>query len=98
MRLGLELCPNQFKLLTFLGAALYYQGRTDEAMQALDRAVQVTSRGDDEEPMVIGGIVHASRGDRDKIDPRIFQYKPEETVDRDLAVWVGAVHALPGAQ
>ena len=96
IRRGLELFPNQFKLLTFLGAALYYQGRTDEAMQALDRAVQVTSRGDDEEPMVIGGIVHASRGDRDKIDPRIFQYKPEEIVDGDLAEWVGAVHALLG--
>src|SRR5579864_3850056 len=96
IRRGLELFPNQFKLLTFLGASLYYQGRTEEAMQALDRAVQVTSRGDDEEPMVIGGIVHASRGERDKIDPRIFQYKPEDIVDGDLAEWLGAVHALLG--
>jgi Flp pilus assembly protein TadD len=96
IRRGLELFPNQFKLLTFVGASLYYQGRTEEAMQALDRAVEVTSRGDDEEPMVIGGIVHASRGERDKIDPRIFQYKPEDIVDGDLAEWLGAVHALLG--
>ena len=96
MRRGLELYPDQFKLLTFLGDSLYYQGKTDAAMQALDRAVQVTSRGDDEEPMVISGIVHAARGERDKIDPRIFRYKPEEVVDGDLAEWIGAVYALLG--
>jgi tetratricopeptide (TPR) repeat protein len=96
IRRGLELFPNQFKLLTFLGDSLYYQGRTEEAVQALDRAVQATSRGDDEEPMVISGIVHGSRGERDKIDPRIFQYKPEDIVDGDLAEWLGAVHATLG--
>jgi serine/threonine-protein kinase len=96
MRRGLELYPDQFKLLTFLGDSLYYQGKTDAAMQALDRAVQATSRGDDEEPMVISGIVHAARGERDKIDPRIFRYKPEEVVDGDLAEWIGAVYALLG--
>jgi tetratricopeptide (TPR) repeat protein len=85
-----------FKLLTFLGDSRYYQGKTDAAMQALDRAVQVTSRGDDEEPMVILGIVHAARGERDKINPRIFRYKPEEVVDGDLAEWIGAVYALQG--
>jgi tetratricopeptide (TPR) repeat protein len=96
MRRGLELYPDQFKLLTFIGDSLYYQGRTDEAIPVLDRAMHVTTRGDDEEPMVISGIVHASRGERDKIDPRIFRYKPEDIVDGDLAEWVGAVHALLG--
>jgi eukaryotic-like serine/threonine-protein kinase len=96
VRRGLELYPDQFKLLTFLGDSLYYQGKTDAAMQALERAVQVTSHGDDEEPMVILGIVHAARGERDKINPRIFRYKPEEVVDGDLAEWIGAVYALQG--
>lgn len=96
MRRGLELYPDQFKLLTFLGDSLYYQGKTDEAIPVLDRALRVTTHGDDEEPMVISGIVHASRGERDKIDPRIFQYKPEDIVDGDLAEWIGSVHALLG--
>ena len=96
IRRGLELFPNQFKLLTFLGASLYYQGRTEEAMQLLDRAVQMTSHGDEEEPMVIAGVLHAARGERGKIDPRIFQYKPEDIVDGDLAEWLGDVHALLG--
>ncbi len=96
IRRGLELFPNQFKLLTFVGVSLYYQGKTEEAIQALDRAVQMTSSGDEEEPIVIAAIVHASRGERDKIDPRIFHYKPEDIVDGDLAEWLGAVHALLG--
>jgi hypothetical protein len=50
----------------------------------------------EEEPMVFSGIVHASRGERDRIDPRIFRYKPEEVVDGDLAEWIGAVYALLG--
>lgn len=46
--------------------------------------------------MVISAIVHASRGQRDKIDPRLFQYKPEEIIDGDLAEWIGSVYALLG--
>ena len=96
VRSALERYPDQFKLLSFLGYSLYYQEKIDEAEKALDRATQLAGSHGDEEPMVISAIVHASRGERDKIDPRIFRYKPEEVVDGDLAEWIGAVYALLG--
>ena len=96
VRRALERYPDQFKLLTFLGDFLYYQGKTEEAEQVLDRALKLAGAQADEEPMVFSAIVHASRGERDRIDPRIFRYKPEEVVDGDLAEWIGAVYALLG--
>jgi eukaryotic-like serine/threonine-protein kinase len=96
VRRALERYPDQFKLLTTLGYFLYYQGKTEEALQALDRALQSKGSQEDEEPMVIASMVHAARGERDKVDPRIFRYKPEEIVDGDMAEWIGAVHALLG--
>ena len=50
----------------------------------------------EEEPLVISSIVYASRGQRDRIDPKLFQFKPEDTVDGDLAEWTGCVYALLG--
>ena len=96
VRRALERYPDQFKLLTMLGFFLYYQGKTDEAEQVLNRAVQVSGSQADEEPMVISSIVQASRGERGKINPRFFRYKPDEIVDGDLAEWIGAVYALLG--
>jgi eukaryotic-like serine/threonine-protein kinase len=96
VRRALERYPEQFKLLTFLGDFLYYQGKTGEAEQVLDRASKLAGTRDDEEPIVFSAIVHASRGERERIDPRIFRYKPEEVVDGDLAEWIGAVYALLG--
>jgi len=96
VRRALERYPDQFKLLTFLGDFLYYQDKNSEAVQALDRALQVAGSRQQDELLVISAIVHASRGERDKIDPRIFQYKPAEVVDGDLAEWIGAVYALLG--
>jgi serine/threonine protein kinase/TolB-like protein/Flp pilus assembly protein TadD len=96
VRRALERYPEQFKLLTFLGDFLYYQGKTEEAEQVLDRASKLAGTREDEEPMVFSAIVHASSGERERIDPRIFRYKPEEVVDGDLAEWIGAVYALLG--
>jgi tetratricopeptide (TPR) repeat protein len=96
VRRALERYPEQFKLLTFLGDFLYYQGKTEEAEQALDRASKLAGTQEDEEPMVFSAIVFASRGQRERIDPRIFRYKPEEVVDGDLAEWIGAVYAQLG--
>ena len=96
VRQALARYPDQFKLLTFLGDFLYYQGKTDEAEQALNRAVQLQGPGGEDEPMVIAAIIHASRGQRDKIDPRIFRYQPEDIIDGDLAEWIGSVYALLG--
>jgi len=96
VRRALERYPDQFKLLTFLGDFLYYQGKTEEAEQVLERASKLAGTQADVEPTVFSAIVHASRGEREQIDPRIFRYKPEEMVDGDLAEWIGAVYALLG--
>ena len=96
VRRALESYPNQFKLLTMAGYFLYYQGKTDEAERLLERATQLAGPHGDEEPMVLSAMLYASRGERSKIDPRIFRYKPEEVVDGDLAEWIGAVYALLG--
>jgi serine/threonine protein kinase/Flp pilus assembly protein TadD len=96
VRKALERYPDQFKLLTFLGDFLYYQGKTEEAEQVLERASKLAGTQADVEPTVFSAIVHASRGQRDQIDPRIFRYKPEEVVDGDLAEWIGSVYALLG--
>jgi len=96
IRRALERFPDQFKLLMFLGYFLFYEGKTEEGVQALDRSLQLSRTQGEEEPMVLSAIVHASRGERDKIDPRVFNYKPEEIVDGDLAEWIGAVYAQLG--
>lgn len=96
VRRALERFPNHFKLLMFLGYFLHYQGKTDEGIQALDRSLELSRGSAEEEPMVIAAILHAARGERDKIDPRIFSLKPEEIVDGDLAEWIGAVYAQLG--
>jgi eukaryotic-like serine/threonine-protein kinase len=93
VRRALERFPNQFKLMMFLGYFLYQQGKSDEGMRALDRSLDISRDSSDEEPIVLAAILHASRGERDKIDPRIIKLKPEEIVDGDLAEWVGAMYA-----
>ena len=96
VRRALQRYPDQFKLLTFLGYFLYYQGNTGDAQTFIRRATQSAGADADEEPLVISAMLYASRGERDKIDPRIFRFKPQEVVDGDLAEWIGAVYALLG--
>jgi eukaryotic-like serine/threonine-protein kinase len=96
VRQALERYPDQFKLLAFLGDFLYYQGKTEEAEQAIDRASQQSGAYADEEPMVFSAIVHASRGERARIDPRFFRFQPKEVIDGDLSEWIGSVYALLG--
>jgi len=96
VRRALERFPDQFKLLMFCGYFLYYEGKTEEAVEFLNRSVEASRAQADEEPLVMSAIVHASLGQRDKIDPRIFRYKAEEIVDGDLAEWIGAMYAQLG--
>jgi eukaryotic-like serine/threonine-protein kinase len=96
IRQALARYPEQFKLLTFLGDFLYYQGKNEEAQQVLDRAVQLRGSHGEEEPLLISAIVHASRGERDKVDPSIFRYKTDEIIDGDTAEWIGSIYALLG--
>ncbi len=37
-----------------------------------------------------------SRGQRQKIDPRLFNYRPNEVIDGDAAYWLAGIHALLG--
>ena len=96
VRRALERYPDQFKLLTFLGYFLYYQGKSEEALPVLDRTLQAKGAQAEDELIMITAMVHASRGERDKIDLRFFRYKPEETVDGDTAEWIGSTYALLG--
>jgi len=96
VRQALDRYPDQFKLLTFLGDFLYYQGKSEEAEKVLARASKLPDARSEDELLVVSAFVYASRGQRDRIDPTIFRYKPEEVVDGDLAEWIGSVYALLG--
>ncbi|HEX6803759.1 MAG TPA: protein kinase [Terriglobales bacterium] len=96
VRSALERFPDHFKLLMFRGYFLYYEGKSDEAERVLDRSREISRSQADEEPMVISALVHASRGERNQIDPRVLRYRPEEIVDGDFAEWIGAIYAQLG--
>lgn len=96
MRQELNRFPDQFKIMSFLGDFLYYQGRVDEAESILREVLQRHPTEPEEEPRIIMATILASRGERDRIDPTLFRYKPADIVDGDVAEWIGAIHALLG--
>ena len=96
VRRALDRYPGHYKLSALLGYFLYYEGKPEEAEQALNRALHLGGTQADEEPMIISAMLHASLGQRDRIDSRVFRFKPEETVDGDTAEWIGSLHALLG--
>ncbi|PYX34769.1 MAG: hypothetical protein DMG80_00860 [Acidobacteria bacterium] len=96
MRRLLAANPNQFKALAYLGEFLYYEGKYDEAEKAFSRAVELGRGSGDEAPPILAAFLYASRGQRDKIDPVVFQHKPDEYVDGDGAYWIGGVYAMLG--
>lgn len=96
MRQALAENPNQFKAMAFLGKFLYYQGKLDEAEPVLKRAVELSGNSGDGSPQMMAAFLYASRGQRDKIDPKILKSHPQEVIDGDYAYWTGAVHALLG--
>jgi TolB-like protein/Flp pilus assembly protein TadD len=96
MRQALAAYPDQFKVLAFLGEFLYYQGKAAEAEPFLQRSVQLGSGSGDEIPLWLAAFLYASRGERQKIDPRLLAYKPQDIVDGDEAYWEGGMYALLG--
>ena len=44
----------------------------------------------------MAGFLYASRNQRDKIDSRIFRYRPDQIVDGDGAYWTAGIYALLG--
>ena len=88
--------PDQFKALTYFGATLYYQGKLDEAATILERAVQLGGNSSDNSARMTAAFLYATRGQREKIDPSLFRYRPEEVVDGDAAYWLAGIYALLG--
>jgi TolB-like protein/Flp pilus assembly protein TadD len=96
MRQALVSNPDQFKVLGFLGEFLYYQGRTAEAEPVLARSVKLSADSGDQASLWLAAFLYASQGKRQKIDPRLLRYKPQDIVDGDEAYWAGGVYALLG--
>jgi serine/threonine protein kinase/tetratricopeptide (TPR) repeat protein len=88
--------PDQFKALAYFGAVLYYEGKLEEAEPILERAVSLARESDDDTPRMMAAFLYASRNQREKIAPRLLQYRPEQIIDGDGAYWLGGIHALLG--
>jgi serine/threonine protein kinase/Flp pilus assembly protein TadD len=88
--------PDQFKALAYLGMTLYYEDKLDDAEVNLDRAVLLGRESEDDSARLLAGFLYASRGQREKIDARLLQYRPEQIIDGDQAYWIGGIHALLG--
>jgi hypothetical protein len=58
--------------------------------------VALTGQSGDDAAAVMSGFLYASLNQRDKIDPRLFQYRPEKIIDGDQAYWIGGIHAMLG--
>jgi serine/threonine protein kinase/Flp pilus assembly protein TadD len=96
MRTVVAANPDQFKALAYLGMILYYEGKLDEAESDLDRAVVLGHDSEDDTARLLAAFLYASRGRREKIDPRLLQYRPEQIIDGDGAYWLGGIYALLG--
>jgi len=88
--------PDQFKALAYLGMILYYEDKLDDAEVNLDRAVLLGRDSEDDSARLVAGFLYASRGQREKIDAHVLQYRPEQIIDGDAAYWLGGIHALLG--
>ncbi len=88
--------PDQYKALAYFGSMLYYEGKFDEAEGNLERAVRLSGKSSDYTAGIMAAFLYASRNQRNKIDQRIFQTRPEQVLDGDQAYWTGGVYALLG--
>ena len=96
MKQALAENPNQFKGMAYLGEFLYYQGKLDEAEPVLKRAQELGRDSDDDSARYMAGFLHASKGEKDKIDPKLLRFHPGDFVDGDGAYWMGGIYALLG--
>ena len=88
--------PDQFKGLAYLGEFLYYGNKPEEAERVLSHSMELGKNSGDEAPSVLAAFLYASRGQRQKIDPKVFAYRPDDVIDGDLAYWLAGMHALLG--
>ncbi|MGA9509388.1 MAG: protein kinase [Candidatus Sulfotelmatobacter sp.] len=88
--------PGQFKALAYFGMILYYEGKLDEAQVNVDRSLVLSANSGDDVPPIVAAFLYASRNQREKIDRKLFQYRPEQIIDGDEAYWLGGLYALLG--
>jgi eukaryotic-like serine/threonine-protein kinase len=88
--------PDHYKATAYLGMVLYYAGKLDEAQTYLDRGVALAPKTGDDAPQMLAGFLYASRGEREKIDPQLFKYRPQDLIDGDSVYWMGGIYALLG--
>jgi eukaryotic-like serine/threonine-protein kinase len=96
VRQALKRTPEQFKLLSYLGDFLYYEGKTEEAEQVINRSLVLRGGKGEETPLFFSAYLHASRGERDKIDPALLSRRPAEVIDGDAAEWTAGIYSLLG--
>jgi TolB-like protein/Tfp pilus assembly protein PilF len=96
MRLALAENPNHFKAMAFLGEFLYYQGKLEEAEPVLKQAVELSRGSGEDSTLIMAAFLYASRGQRDKIDPKLLRSRTRDVIDGDYAYWTGGIHALLG--
>jgi serine/threonine protein kinase/Flp pilus assembly protein TadD len=88
--------PDQFKAAAYFGMILYYEAKLDEAQVYIERSLTLSPHSGDDVPPLVAAFLYASRHQREKIDPKLFQYRPEQVIDADEAQWLGGVYALLG--
>jgi len=88
--------PDQYKALAYFGGLLYYESKLDEAQSYLDRGALLASDSSDDTARMMAAFLYASRHQREKIAPRLLQYRPEQVIDGDGAYWIGGIYALLG--
>jgi serine/threonine protein kinase/Flp pilus assembly protein TadD len=96
MRTSLAANPDQFKVMAYLGEFLYYQDKFDEADKVLVRSLELARDTGDDVPQLMAAFLYASRGQRPRIAPVVFQYKPEQVIDGDVAYWLSGIYTLLG--
>jgi serine/threonine protein kinase/tetratricopeptide (TPR) repeat protein len=96
MRRVLANNPDQFKALSYLGEFLYYEDKPDEAGPVFARAIELGRNSGDDSPFLLSAFLYASKGEKSKIDPVVFRFRPEQVIDGDQAYWTGGVYALLG--
>jgi serine/threonine protein kinase/tetratricopeptide (TPR) repeat protein len=88
--------PGQFRALAYFGSVLYYEGKLDQAEAELVRSLQLAPNSSDLTAQIMAAFLYASRGQRQKIDRRVLEARPEVVVDGDQAYWTGGIFALLG--
>jgi TolB-like protein/Flp pilus assembly protein TadD len=96
MRQVLAKDPDQFKALAYFGGLLYYEGKLEEAETNLEHALQVGGNISDDTARDMAAFLYASRKQKEKIEPRLFQYRLAQVMDGDQAYWTGGIYALLG--